>query len=252
MMAFVISLKDEKERRAFMRRQLDSLGLDYEFIDAIRGTERIGDSSWYDDASARRLEDRSLRAGEVGCALSHAFVYAEIVKRQLPWALVLEDDGILHPDLPMVLKALEKGPLKQGDLVFLERCDHYKPGSAKPLFGMFRIVDPIFIRHGNDAGAAGYVVTYKAALAMKDVNIPVHFPADNWGYYRGLVCYRGIIPTLTLIHQDRSFSSRVAVQAKRQIDHRYSVFEMLWNSFKIYTPVGRFLKHMVKKMLRQE
>jgi glycosyl transferase family 25 len=252
MIVFVISLKNEKERRAFMRRQLESLCLDYEFIDAIRGTERIDDPRWYDDASARQLEDRSLRAGEVGCALSHASVYAEIVKRQLPWALVLEDDGILHPDLPMVLRALENGIIEQGDLVFLERCDYYRLGSAKPLFETFRIVNPIFIRHGSDAGAGGYVITYKAALAIKDINIPVHFPADNWGYYRGLVRYRGVSPTLTLIHQDLSFGSTVAVEGKRQKIHRYSIFEMLWNSFKIYTSVGRFLKHFAKKALGRE
>ncbi len=252
MIVFVISLKQEKERRAFMRHQLDQLGFEYEFIDAIPGIDCIGDSRWYDDAAARQLEDRSLSAGEVGCALSHASVYAEIVKRQLPWALVLEDDSILHPDLPMVVKALENGIIEQGDLVFLERCDHYRPGSAKPLFGMFCIVDPILIRHGNNAGAAGYIVTYKAALAMKDLNIPVHFPADNWGYYRDLVCYRGVIPTLTLIRQDLSFGSKVAIDGKRQNIHRYSIFEMLWNSFKIYTPIGRFLKHFVKKILGRE
>ncbi len=252
MIVFVISLKNEKERRAFMRRQLESLCLDYEFIDAIRGTERIDDPRWYDDASARRLEDRSLRAGEVGCALSHASVYAEIVKRQLPWALVLEDDGILHPDLPRVLNALENGALKQGDVVFLERCDHYRPGSAKPLLDRFRIADPILVRHGSDAGAGGYVITYKAALAIKDTNIPVHFPADNWGYYHGLVRYRGVTPTLTLVHQNLSFGSAVAANGKRQEIHRYSISEMLWNSFKIYNPAGRFLKHAAKKILRRE
>ena len=36
--------------------------------------------------------DRDCMAGEIGCALSHAAVLAEIVERRLPAAMVLEDD----------------------------------------------------------------------------------------------------------------------------------------------------------------
>jgi len=105
---FVISLESEVVRRNSMRQQLGSLGLDYEFFDAIRGAEYFNDPRWYDDASARRLEGRSLRPGEVGCALSHAAVYAEIVKRGIPWALILEDDAVLHRALPALLSTIRK------------------------------------------------------------------------------------------------------------------------------------------------
>jgi len=94
MYTFVISLPEDIARRTFVKAQLDKLGLEFEFFDAVRGSEKIGDPRWYDDVAARKLEDRSLRPGEVGCALSHAAVYAEIVKRDLPWALILE---MMHP-----------------------------------------------------------------------------------------------------------------------------------------------------------
>jgi len=249
MKTFVISLPTEEKRRSFMRNQLEALGLDYEFFDAIRGSDRIGDSRWYDNAAARRLEDRSLSPGEVGCALSHAAVYAEIVKRGLPWALVLEDDAILHHDLPRVLIALENGKLTQGDLVFLERCDHYKKNTTLPLYGTFKLVDPVLVKLGNNAQSAGYVITAKAAEAIKGVNIPVHFPADNWGYYRGLVRFKGVVPTLTLIQQNVTFDSQTTGEGLRKAFHPSSIGTYLWYGFKVYSPIGRFLKHIAKRIL---
>ena len=252
MYTFVISLPEDIARRASIKLQLEKLGLDFEFFDAVRGSEKISDPRWYDDVAARKLEDRSLRPGEVGCALSHAAVYAEIVKRGLPWALILEDDAILHHDLPKVLDALENGKLNQGDLVFLERCDHYKWGSKRPLWGKFSIVEPILVRLGNNAQAAGYVVTAKAADAMRNVNIPVHFPADNWGYYRGLINFKGVIPTLTLIRQVTSFDSQTATNKRRAPFHKYCIVTYWWYGFKVYTSLGRRLKHMAKKILGRE
>ena len=42
--------------------------------------------------------ERPLSRGEVGCMLSHVAVLREIVRRRLPWAIVLEDDVYLPPD----------------------------------------------------------------------------------------------------------------------------------------------------------
>lgn len=251
MFTFVINMRDAASRRTFMETQLDHLKIPFEFFDGIDGREYMNDPHYYDDKRARELEDRSLSPGEVGCALSHSAVYAEIVRRGLPWALVLEDDAILHHDLPGVLDALENNILKQGDLVFLERCDHYRWGSKKALLGDFALVEPILVGLGNNAQAAGYVVTAKAADAMQSVNIPVHFPADNWGYYKGLVHFVGVVPSLTLIRQNTSFYSQTA-QGERVLSHRNSILTYLWYGFKVYTPVGRFLKHKAKRFLGRE
>lgn len=252
MKVFVISLPGDEARREFMRGQLGAFGLDFEFFDAVRGSERIHDPVWYDDAAARKLEDRSLRAGEVGCALSHAAVYAEIARRDLPWALILEDDAILHPELPAVLRALEAGSIEKGDMIFLERCDHYRPGTARPLAGEFRLVDPVLVRHGNNAQSAGYIVSGTAAKAIRGVNVPVKFPADNWGYYRQFVRFRGVVPTLTLIRQRVDLGSTITATGERRAFRPYSVFDLLWNSFKAYTPLGRALKHGAKHLLGRE
>jgi glycosyl transferase family 25 len=250
MQAFVISLAADHDRREFIRRQLDSLTIAYEFFDAVRGADRMEDPDWYDEAAARRLEGRGLRAGEVGCALSHQAVYAEIVRRGQQYALILEDDAILHPELPKVLSAIESGASSQGDVVFLERCDHARPGSARRITKTFSLAAPILVASGSCAQSAGYVVTLEAAKAMSGFNVPVRFPADNWGYYRGRVRFLGVRPSLTLIRQENSFGSTINAGGKRREFMPYSIKDLLWNDFKTYNPIGRALKNLAKSLLR--
>jgi len=245
MKAFVINLRSNPERRAFMAAQLEGLGLDYEFFEAKLGAEYCADPRWHDPARSRAEISRELRAGEVGAALSHAFVYREIVERGLPWALVLEDDAVLHGDLATVLDSLEKGVLEQGDLVFLERCDFIRPFSSRRLTGRYRIAKPILVKIGSVAQAAGYVVTLEAARRMMDANIPVHVPADAWGFYKGLANFRGVTPTLTLIQQKVDFGS-TTMEGVRPAFRRHNLFLILGYGFFMYTGLGRWMRRGLK------
>lgn len=251
MKAFVISLESDKSRRSHIRGQLEKLGMEYEFFNAVRGSERIQDRRWYDPDEALKCEDRYLRSGEVGCALSHAAVYSEIVRRDLPWALVLEDDAVLHDDLISVLQALEAGYILQGDLISLGRCDHYKPWTKRPLFAPYKLVEPILVREGSTAQTVGYVITREAARAIAAVNVPVKFPADSWGYYKGKVRFLGVIPTLTLVTQMVELGSTTTSDGTRRKFEPYSLSDLLWHGFKTYNPVGKRMKKLAKKVFRR-
>jgi glycosyl transferase family 25 len=247
MKAFVINLKSNPERRSFMAGQLERLGIEYEFVEAIVGLERCGDPRWNAPERSRREISRELRPGEVGCALSHAAVYDEIVSRGLPWAFILEDDATLHEDVPLVLRKLEEGVLEQGDIVFLERCDYVRPFSSRVLWGRYRIAAPIFVTLGSVAQAAGYVVTNEAARRMQGVNVPAHLPADNWYMYDGLVRFRGITPTLTLIRQRVSFGSTTLDGKTRPEFRRHNLLLMLAYGFFMFTRPGKALRRALKK-----
>lgn len=243
---FVISLESEVVRRNAMRQQLGSLGLDYEFFDAIRGAEYFDDPRLYDDASARRLEGRSLRPGEVGCALSHAAVYAEIVKRGIPWALILEDDAVLHRALPALLFAIENGAGIQGQIISLSRCDAYLPWTKERLWGEFSIATPWLVKEGAIGQAVGYVISQDAAKAIAKANVPVKFPADSWGYYRNLVKFRGVLPTLSVVRQNTSFQSSTVSGGVRSDFVPYSKTDLLLHGFLTYTYPGRWCKRIIK------
>ena len=84
---YIISLKRTPERRLYMQRQLDSLGLDYQWIDAVdaydfNDTELIGVD----------LKDQC-QPSAMACLLSHIKFYDLIIKNKHPMACVLEDDA---------------------------------------------------------------------------------------------------------------------------------------------------------------
>jgi glycosyl transferase family 25 len=245
MRVFVISLRAATERRVFMKEQLERLGLEHEFFDAFVGSECVSDLRRYDARKSMEADGRELRPGEVGCALSHAAVYEEIARRGLSCALVLEDDAILHDDVPRVLDRLEHGELRQGEVVVLERCDYVRPFSSRRLFGKYRIATPILVKLGSIAQAAGYVVSLEAARAMAGVNVPAHFPADSWGFYKGLVRFRGMTPTLTLVRQRVEFES-TTTQGVRKAFTRYNIVMLLVHGFFVYTAIGKRIRRSLK------
>jgi glycosyl transferase, family 25 len=95
---FVINLDRSADRLAFIGEQARAIGLAFERIAAIDGTAVPGwlRGQFLDDAG-KPLS--SLIPSEIGCYASHLVVHRRIVDDGLPWALVLEDDVKLEPDL---------------------------------------------------------------------------------------------------------------------------------------------------------
>ena len=68
---FVVSLKSDSARRKHIREQLEKLHFEFEFFDAFIGKDYADNPAYYNEKKALKAEGRKLRAGEVGCALSH-------------------------------------------------------------------------------------------------------------------------------------------------------------------------------------
>ena len=92
MKIFIISLKSAMGKRQRMKDILDGMGCDYEFFDAINGSD-VNRSNfraspyWMDP-----YHHAHITQGEVGCAISHFNVWKKVVELNLDRALVLEDD----------------------------------------------------------------------------------------------------------------------------------------------------------------
>lgn len=102
----IISLPGAEDRRARMRRQLDPLGFDYAFFDAVDGRGLDVPAHRAYDARRRRAFGRDMAGCELGCLLSHRAVYERMLAERLDPVLVLEDDAVLADDFKAVLAAL--------------------------------------------------------------------------------------------------------------------------------------------------
>jgi glycosyl transferase, family 25 len=250
MTIFVISLADASDRRAFISKELGGLGLDFEFLDAVRGKDFHEDPELYDRDKALRIELRDMTPGELGCALSHQKAYDAIRERGLPYALVMEDDAMLSPDLPEALRLLE-GRIRPNDLIQLERCDVYSHKGVEPLYKDYRIVVPRMVKYGSMCQSAGYVITREAAEKIRTINRPVFIPADSWGQYRHIINFRGIVPTLTLVKQNVSFECTTQ-DFQRSENSPSTPIGLLVYAFKTRSAIGRWMVRSAKKILRWE
>ena len=103
---FIISLTDAHDRREAIRKQCDTFGLTFEFVDAVDGRQGLPPEMESKVDRAGSLSDlgRVLTDAEFACALSHQMIYERIVREKLPGAIVLEDDAILTEEFSKFIR----------------------------------------------------------------------------------------------------------------------------------------------------
>lgn len=98
----VISKKGDHPRKRTMEKVLGTCGIAFEFFDATMGNELSAEeiAAVYDEQAAlhHKTIPRKLHVSNIGCCLSHRRLYAEIERRELPSALILEDDAQPLPE----------------------------------------------------------------------------------------------------------------------------------------------------------
>lgn len=101
--AFYINRECDVLRRQRMEKEFARCAIPAERFSAVEG-RAVPDwlASFYDGR---------MTAGEVGCSASHLSVYRMIVERDLPFALVLEDDARIDDDCNVVVdRAVQSAP----------------------------------------------------------------------------------------------------------------------------------------------
>ena len=161
---YVINLKRNPERRLHIQRQLDALGLGYEFIDVddidkhelesasyrIRIAQSLGiDESLLENKyiaivdHAKTERDKNWEndnLGSLAIALSHIKIYDLMVKNIIDWACILEDDATLLPTFPEVLRI---APQLEWDILLLasQPSDFFWTVLQKKIIQRTRIFD---------------------------------------------------------------------------------------------------------------
>lgn len=229
MKTYVINLDRNPERLAFVRKQFERLGMDFERFPAVwgkglsaaerkRGFSRIRSFI----ASKKRLSD-----AEIGVAMSHVGVYRRMVADRVPYALVVEDDVVLGEGFAEALARAE---------AFLN------PGAAQlAVFSGYGVENaeslPPEIRREKSVWCAdAYCLTLEAAKLIIRANDPVVAVADSFKRWRrdfGLELYR-VLPA-TVRQDDVTFKSENEVLPKSN----WLLRNLLWLADRLLVLFGR-------------
>lgn len=189
---YVISLPGTDARRAGMAAQLSALGLEFEFVDAVRGSalsaaERAGKLGPAENIRGN-IGGRDMTDGEIGCALSHQMAYDKILAAEQERAFVLEDDARLLPGFLQALQATH-------EIADLDLLIFGYPKLADEEIGLAWLYDPILVlghlssghtyglrpRQGH-MGMVGYLVSRAGCEKLK-MNFPLQTVADDHPFF---------------------------------------------------------------------
>ena len=171
---FILTLEDAMARRAPLIASLEAEGISYELWYGIDGRKGLDAEfeAMIDRDAARQTMRRDMGDGEFACALSHHFIYREILSRDLPFAVVLEDDAII--DTPF-FSFLDQIDTAQYDLLMLDhmRADIFRRARinvGKGLWAYRLAFSPML--------TTGYIISQAGARIMVDQSLPISAPAD--------------------------------------------------------------------------
>jgi glycosyl transferase family 25 len=125
-----------------------------------------------------------LGKGEIGCALSHREIYREIVRREIPWSVVLEDDIRFDPDAFAAIVRRSGALPAPCEILLLGH--HSCNGRNLPTSTAFRCAVPLHPGHHAAAileggcGTYGYMISLKGARRLLEEMERIARPADHY------------------------------------------------------------------------
>lgn len=187
---YVINLPEHLDRRRAMEERLRALGLNGEFIPAVRGSDIPPAQlhNYYSEDQCRRKHGIILGPGAIGCSLSHVEAYNRLLASQHPSAIILEDDVVLGQDLDAVLSGLARMSPIEADIVLLGHrmlgtrnddaaATFWRGPTVSPGRRLARPIGQALDPYGP-FGSHAYVVSRKAAADICRQNMPVVQHAD--------------------------------------------------------------------------
>lgn len=163
---FLISLQSDDVRRERFHKNMSSIGLNYQLIDAVDARQ------WSQEECDRHLSKPAIAfnmahypiAGSIGCYLSHLKAFEALIDSGAESAVIFEDDIIVSPDFATHMDCLEQAA-RAFDIIWL--CDR-RPNRPAPLVGTSKTGLEFRFKRFANIGTTGYVINRRAAKHMLD------------------------------------------------------------------------------------
>jgi glycosyl transferase family 25 len=173
---FVVSLSSATERRKALEQRMDELGLRFRYFAAVDGRGGLPQRYEYlvDRPEIQRRLGRPMTGSELGCALSHVFVYEAIMAEGLEEAIILEDDMRLSDDFAELVRSVRVGELGK-DLVLLYHNSGFGfRASFRPAYNDYQSFS--FAALPSSTGA--YYISRRGAETLYRGALPISYVAD--------------------------------------------------------------------------
>ncbi len=179
---WVINLDRAPERLARIAAQLQALGLPYTRLPAVDARALTpGQHRSLDEAAYRRKHGMTPVLGELGCYLSHVEAMRLFLASDAAFALILEDDVLLHDSLPAVLQGLLANP-GRWDMVKLSAVHSGTPQRVLQLSPDLAPQHHLAVMLSRCTGSSAYLVNRRAAQAYLREHqglLPMQLPYDH-------------------------------------------------------------------------
>lgn len=221
MRVFIINLRQHTKRNSHMKSLCNAIGLDYKFIDAVYGRELVNIGQYKKDSSQSVQQlGRELSNGEIGCILSHQSIYREMIKKSMPYALILEDDVDLNADVVELCKKVELESLECDTLLL-----GYHGKTREQL-----LLNASYMKTLNKStkvyklnelayGAYGYIISLQGAVKLLEQSSTFILPIDHYTgnpFVNNVLC---LYPQMVTINKNLSDNS-VLMQERAQFEFK--------------------------------
>lgn len=171
---FVLTLAGDERRRQRLVEALDLRGIAHELFFGVDGRKGLPPEAerQIDRAGALTRNWRQLTDAEFACALSHLAIYATILDRGLPGAIVLEDDARIGDTFQHFV---ERKAWHCAEMILLAhhntRVTRAAPRPVVDDVVGYRIALPPY-------GTVGYCLSARAAHTIRRRSLPLRATAD--------------------------------------------------------------------------
>ncbi|CAH0715963.1 unnamed protein product, partial [Brenthis ino] len=165
---FMINLARRSERRHLMMESFKELGMDVEIYEAVDGKKLTKDD--IDKLGIHMMPEysdpfhaRPMKAGEVGCFLSHYNIWKKIVENKYNLTMIMEDDVHFAPYFKEKLaRVLKEAKGYKYDLLYLGRKIMLENGETR--------ITSHTVRPLYTYWTLGYILTYRGAKKLLEAN----------------------------------------------------------------------------------
>jgi glycosyl transferase family 25 len=175
---WVINLDRAPDRLERISRQLQRLGLPFTRLPAVDARALTpAQRAALDEAGYRRKHGMAPLPGELGCYLSHVEAMRRFLAGGADFALVLEDDVLLHDSLPAVLHGLMQ-QAGRWDMVKLSAVHSGTPQPVLEVAPGHRLA----VMLSRCTGSSAYLLNRRAAQAyLREPGglLPMQLPYDH-------------------------------------------------------------------------